>query len=88
MIQITSIHLVGSEEHQNIQSVTWLNPNTNERGSTNKQGLIDWLRKGGTATINKDGKTLNVQIVEGGSPYFRAFDGDTATDDLLALPRY
>lgn len=88
MIRITSIHLAGGEDHQHIQSVTWVNPATNERGGSNLQTMIAWLREGGEATVTVGAQQENVQVVEGGAPFIQAYENGSPTDSLLALPRY
>jgi hypothetical protein len=88
MVQITSVHLVGEDSHEHIQSVTWVNPANEEKGTTNLQAMITWLRGGGEATVSVGGRTEQVQVVEGDSPHIQAFSGGVSTNSLLALPRY
>lgn len=88
MIRVTSIRLVGGEDHRHIQSVTWVNPATNDTGSSNLQSMITWLRGGGTATVSVGDQTENIQVVEGDNPYIQTFASGTPTNSLLALPRY
>jgi len=80
--------MAGEDSHEHIQGVAWVNPANNERGTSNLQAMVTWLRGGGEATVTVGDSTEQVQVVEGSSPYIRAFSGGTPTNSLLALPRY
>lgn len=88
MIQVTEIKLVNGITHQHISSVRWLNPATQDTGISTRATMVDWIRNGGVAIVSDGTRAVNVQVVEGDTPFIRTFADGVWTDNLLALPHF
>jgi hypothetical protein len=76
--------------HVAIESLDWINEQTNETGRTNRLDMYDFL-------VNKNGQAYvrdsrgNIAYLQGavsgsGNPYVRTVTDGKWTDNLLALP--
>lgn len=88
MIGITAVHMVGGTQHEHIAEVKWVNRETNAIGSSTREGMVDWIEKGGQATVSDGRNTVAVGVVNATPKYIRTHADGKWTDNLLALPRY
>jgi uncharacterized protein DUF3892 len=88
MVYVEAIHLVGGERHEHIAAVRWRNPATNQTGTTERSGMVDWIRKGGDARVTDGNRTIQIGVVNANPPYIRTHADGVWTDNLLALRRY
>ncbi|MGD0742094.1 MAG: DUF3892 domain-containing protein [Acidimicrobiales bacterium] len=88
-VEITAIHLVGGTRHEHIASVRWVNPSSQETGSSTRETMVDWIEnKGGAAFVTDGQNTVSVAVVDAHPKYLRTYADGVWTDNLLALPRY
>lgn len=90
MIYITAIHMepTNGTSHEHIARVRWTNPSTNASDDSTRQGMVDWINKGGDARVKDGLGSVHVGVVDAKPPYLRTYADDRYTDNLLALPRY
>jgi hypothetical protein len=89
MVQVTTVHMEGGENHEHIASVLWTNPQTGVSGQSTREQMIEFLRKPGTRAFVSDGeRAVNIRIVEAEPPYIRTHADGVWTNNLVALPRY
>jgi hypothetical protein len=76
--------------HVAITSLGWLNEDTNERGSSTRLQLYDWIKDQSGHAYVRDASgnqvTVGTDITAGGTKYVRTYADKVWTDNLLALP--
>lgn len=89
MVQITAIHMVGSEHHQHIAEMKWVDPSDNGIGASSREAMVKFVREHPNAAY-VDGPTQRayLRVREADPPYVQTYADNTWTDNLLALPRY
>jgi hypothetical protein len=89
LVQVTAVHLEGGTLHQHIASVRWINPQTQDTGTSTRQVMVDWLRTLGNRAVVFDGvRTVEVAVVNANPPYIRTHADGVWTDNLLSLSRF
>lgn len=90
MVQITAIRMDGTEHHQHISDLRWVNPDTQSTGETTRQGMVEFVRKNpkGAYVQNDSANRAYLKVVEVTPPYVQTYADDTWTNNLLALPRF
>jgi hypothetical protein len=90
MVQITAIRMVGTEHHQHISDLRWVNPDTQATGETSREGMVDFVRKNpnGAYVQNGGANRAYLKVVETTPPYVQTYADNTWTNNLLALPRF
>ena len=91
MVQITAIHLAGSEDHQHIATMKWKNPQSQQIGQSSRQEMVDFVRQnpaGAYATDRNGENPAYLQVVDAKPPYVQTKADGKWTNNLLTLPRY
>ena len=97
MIQITAVHMVGSEHLQHIESLRWVQvdqpggPATTAEAQSLRADMVDFLRSNPEQVfaLNAAGTQYAfLEVVEAQPPYVKTVPDATKTDNLLSLPRY
>ena len=90
MIKITAIHLVGTVHHQHIAEMKWINPGTQETGTSTREAMVEFVRRSpGEAYVQGPSEAAFLRVREAAEPpYVQTYADDTWTDNLLSLPRY
>lgn len=89
MINITAVHTVGTEGHEHIGRLRWINPSTDKTGENSRQEIVDWIRdEDGSAVVRDARGSVAVGVVNATPPYLRTHADGRWTDNLLYLPRF
>jgi hypothetical protein len=89
MVKITAIHMVGSEHHQHIAEMQWINPETGATGTSSREAMVEFVRNNpGQAYVQGPTERAFLRVREATPPYVQTVADNTWTDNLLALPRY
>jgi hypothetical protein len=80
----------GGDDHKNIASVRWVNPDTHKIGESTLKTMIEWLNQSDSsrAAVWDGSRWIYVGVVKGPPPYIRTYADGLWTDHLLDLPRY
>ena len=90
-IQITGIHKTNNEydnPYLSINSLMWVDDNTQNRGITTRDVLFDWINDNGTAYIlDEEGNKakLLTATTQNGYKYVKTAFDETKSDKLLNL---
>ncbi len=89
MVRITAIHMVGTEHHQHIEEMKWVNPSTKETGASTREAMVRFVRDNpNQAYVDGPTQRAYLRVREANPPYVQTYADGTWTDNLLALPRY
>jgi hypothetical protein len=97
MIQITAVHLVGSEHLQHIEDLRWVSvyePGGSVTGASKtstRAQMVTYVRSnpGDAFAMNAAGTHLaRLEVVEAQPPYVKTAPDTTKSDNLLSLPRF
>lgn len=89
MVRITAIRMVGSEHHQHIAEMKWLNPSTGATGASSREAMVKFVRdKPDQAYVDGPNQSAYLRVREANPPYVQTYADGTWSDNLLALPRY
>jgi hypothetical protein len=89
MVRINAIHLVGGIRHEHIESMQWINPQTQATGESTRQGMVHFLTQSpGQAFVSDGVRNVTVGVVDATPKYVRTYADGVWTDNLLSLPRY
>jgi hypothetical protein len=89
MVRITAIKMVGSEHHQHISDLRWVNPDTQATGESTRAAMVEYVRKTPNgAYVQSGANRAYLKVVETTPPYVQTYADNTWTDNLLALPRF
>lgn len=78
----------GSSLHEHIATLQWTNPATNDVGSSDRETLVDWIRRGGDARVRDAQSEIRVGVVDASPPYLRTYSDGAWTNNLLSLPTF
>lgn len=89
MVRITAIRMVGSEHHQHISDLRWINPATQATGESTRAAMVEFVRKNpNQAYVESATSRAYLKVVEATPPYVQTYADNTLTDNLLSLPRF
>lgn len=92
MIWITAVRFDGSghDNHEDIQAVRWLDPESQQQGQQTIAEMVDMIRGETLVYVSADAfdRTALVRVVDAKRPYVRSWAHGKWGDDLLALPRF
>lgn len=89
MVQITSIHLVGTQHHQHISEMKWVNPGTGATGASSREAMVTFVRTNpNQAYVQGPTEKAFLRVRGTTPPYVQTYADNTWTDNLLSLPRY
>lgn len=89
MIEITAIHMVGTEHYEHIGELQWVNPGTGATGASSRAAMVQFVRDNpNQAYVEGPTKRAYLRVREATPPYVQTYADNTWTDNLLALPRY
>jgi hypothetical protein len=91
--RIIEIHLEGSERHQHITNVVWIDPRISptSRVESTKQQMVDFINDNPGQTFVYDEPTRTkvlVGVVDSTPPYIRTYRDNEWQDNLLDLKKY
>jgi hypothetical protein len=89
MVKITSIHMVGTDHHQHISEMKWINPGTGATGASSREAMVSFVHDNpGQAYVQGPTAQAFLQVRDATPPYVQTVADNTWTDNLLSLPRY
>jgi hypothetical protein len=81
--------MVGTEHHQHISELRWLNPDTKATGVSTRAAMVDYVRKNPNSAYVQSGTSrAYLKVVDATPPYVQTYADNTLTDNLLSLPRF
>lgn len=89
MVQILYVRVgpPGTEE-RHITDVRWYNPETGVSGTTNVEGMVQFIRDThGRAYVCNGRRVVDIEWVNDVPPYIRTKSDGIMNDNLLSLPR-
>ena len=89
MVQITAIHMVGTEHHKHIAEMKWVNSGTGATGASTREAMVTFVRSNPNQAYVQ-GSTMRafLGVREATPPYVQTYADSTWTDNLLSLPKY
>jgi len=89
MVQITSVHMVGTDHHQHINEMKWINTSTGATGASSREAMVNFVKSSpNQAFVQGPTAQAFLRVREATPPYVQTYADNTWTDNLLALPRY
>jgi hypothetical protein len=85
---ITAIRVSQPATHSNITHVSWVEPQTNNSGTSTVETVVNWLKTAGNQAFVKGTQNIAVTVVDAKPPYLRTVANGILTDNLLSLPRF
>ena len=92
-VRITCISKAGGDHenpHVAITSLGWINEENNNRGTSTRLEMYDWIKEKSGVAYVRDAQGNQVRVgtaeTQRGTKYVRTYSDKVWTDNLLALP--